>query len=204
MLAGKGVSNRSLIGSWSVAESTTFEKIFGVYFLLCKLRKYWCLSGNVGELTLNCGWKAFSFCPGCQKSLLLRNEVLYFVFKEQLSEISLTISDEVIFKLMLSNKKVTCGQTSPSFVVPVRKVRAVSLLFTAAPLLMVGLIGSAGSQPILIEWGQLPKTDHLLGGTTGGNQLGSRLSVVECCWAIGGSLTSLRSGGKSCVCPWLH
>lgn len=48
---------------------------------------------------------------------------------------------------MLRNKRLSCGQTSPSFTVPVRKVRlSVVCLLVSAPSLMGGLMGSAGYQ----------------------------------------------------------
>jgi len=75
------------------------------------------------------------------------------MFNEQLAEIVKEISDEVIFelsKLMLRSKKLACGQSSPSFVVPARKVRAFSCL--SLPALMVGLPGSAGCQPFSTQF----------------------------------------------------
>lgn len=102
------------------------------YFSLSRLRKFLfrCLNGNAREQTLNCSWKALKLCPGwqCQMFLPLRNEVSPFTFKEQLAEIVKEISNKVTFKLMLRNKKLACGQMSPSFVASVRKVRALGCL----------------------------------------------------------------------------
>lgn len=68
------------------------------------------------------------------------------MFNVQLAEIVKDFSDKIIFKLVLRNKKLAGGQTYLIFVVPVRRLWAVSFLITPAPSLMAGLAESAYSQ----------------------------------------------------------